>query len=181
MDVNFGETFAAGKNPAVTLKEETIFDQWSMVLDNAAGNEDDLLVDIVTRFKKSEIPGRMTKSEVKSSGWMSKVKRNFLIITNEQFSDYHMYISARDYGVHLDVCRFLTIEPGHFKKMLSSRLTGDAEALSGPKNILVEQDLRAWVTVVHHCVLGAVESMMKKLNQDTSEIRRESKGYLNIW
>ena len=166
---------------AVTLKEETILDQWSMILDYAAGNQDDLLDDIVNRYEESKIPGRLEKSVVQSSGWLSKVKREFLIITNDNFADYHMYIAARDYGIHLDVCRFLTIEPGRFKKMLSNRLAGDADALSAPKNILVEQDLRAWVTVAHHCVVGAVEEVMKKLKQDPSKIQRESKGYLNVW
>ena len=119
--------------------------------------------------------------EVKSSGWFSKVQREFLIIRLEQFGDYRMYVAAREYGVHLDVCRFMTVEPGFFKKQLAERVGGSGDFLSAPKNILVEQDLRAWVTVVHHCVVDSVEALMGKLGQDRSKIRRESKGFLGVW
>ena len=108
------------------------------------------------------------------------------MIKLDQFKDYNMYVSARDYGVHLDVCRFTTVEPGFLKKGLSeaisSRLTGEKEGtlLSAPKNILVHQDLRAWVTVVHHAVVDAVESLMQELGQDPSKIDRRSRGFLGI-
>jgi hypothetical protein len=61
------------------------------------------------------------------------------------------------------------------------QLTGAAEALSAPKNILVHQDLRAWATVVHHAVLSSVEELMTKLGQDSSQLHRGSKGFLEIW
>ena len=53
---------------------------------------------------------------------------------------------------------------------------------SDPKNIiLIEQDLTAWATVVHHAVLDGVGSLMKKLGQDPSKLRRGSKGVLEVW
>src|SRR5262249_16685680 len=98
------------------------------------------------------------------------------------FSDYRQYVGVRDYGIHLDTCRFLTCEPGYFKKKISAKLAeGDWMAMSAPKNILIEQDLTAWTTVVHHAVLDGVSSLMKKLGQDTSKLRRDSKGVLEIW
>jgi len=104
-----------------------------------------------------------------------------LVVQLEEFGDYRMYMAARDYGIHLDICRFLAVEPGFFKKAISERLTGEGETLSAPKNILLHQDLRAWVTVVHHAVVDAVEELMEKLGQDPSRIRRESKGFLEVW
>lgn len=168
---------------AITLKEETILDQWSMMVDRAAGHASKVLQDIDQRLRAAEIPGGCTweTQEVKSQGWLSKVRRDFMVVRLEQFGDYRMYIAAREYGVSLDVCRFTTVEPGFFKKHLAERMTGTAEALSAPKNILVEQDLRAWVTVVHHCVLDAVGSLMDSVGQDKSKIKRESKGFLEVW
>ncbi|MCB1282335.1 MAG: hypothetical protein KDB18_12515 [Salinibacterium sp.] len=168
---------------AITLKEETILDQWAMMLDRAAGHADKILEDIDRRLRASEIPGDCSweTEEVKSSGWFSRVKREFIIIRLEQFGDYRMYVAARGYGVHLDICRFTTVEPGFFKKHLAEKLGGTSDALSAPKNILIEQDLRAWVTVVHHCVIDSVEALMESLGQDKSKIKRESKGFLSVW
>lgn len=167
----------------VTLKEETILNQWSMLIDRAAPHAAEVLEELDRRLEEAQIPGGCTwsLSEVKSSGWFSRVRREFLIIRLEQFSDYRMYIAAREYGIHLDVCRFLTVEPGFFKRQLAERLVGSKEAFSAPKNILIEQDLRAWTTTVHHAVLEAVGSLMDKLGQDKSQIRRESKGFLEVW
>lgn len=168
---------------AITLKEESILNEWSMLLMGARGNSSLLLENVQAKLKAAEIPGecKWKIEEVKSSGWFAKVRREFLIVDLEEFKDYHMYIAARDYGVHLDCCRFLTVEPGFLKKFAAERLTGYADALSAPKNILIHQDLRAWVTVVHHAVVDSTEELMTKLGQDTKFLNRGSKGFLEIW
>jgi len=168
---------------AITIKEETILDQWSAILDGAAGSNHQLLEDIRQRLAAAQIPGECTWEfeEIKSAGWLSKVRREFLVIRWKQFSDYRLYIGVRDFGVNLDVCRFLTIEPGAFKKFLSRNVAGDDAALSGPKNILVAQDLRAWLTTVHHVLLNSVDQLLAELGQDSSGIERKSKGMLEVW
>ncbi|MEZ5358871.1 MAG: hypothetical protein R3F48_08560 [Candidatus Zixiibacteriota bacterium] len=168
---------------SIKLKEESILNEWSMVLDNAAGNAPTVLEGIQNRLQQSEIPGNCVWSieEVQSSGFFSKVRREFLIVTLEQFRDYHMYIGIRDYGVHLDCCRFLTVEPNFLKKWASEKLTGSAEALSAPKNILIHQDLSAWVTIVHHAVVKSVEDLMNNIGSDPKLLQRGSKGIMEIW
>ncbi len=168
---------------AVTLKEESILNEWSMIVDNAAGNGRWLLDHIKARLSASNFPGGCTweLEEVKSSGFFAKVRREFLIVSLDQFHDYHMYIGVRDYGSHLDCCRFLTVEPGFLKKWASAKLTGAADALSAPQNILVHQDLRAWVTVVHHCVVDSVDALLKNLSMDPKLLQRGSKGFLEVW
>jgi hypothetical protein len=168
---------------AITLKDETILDQWSALLDGAAGSKEELLRDVERRLKEAQIPGDCSweMEEVKSSGWLSKVRREFLIVRLRQFDDYRIYVGVRDYGISLDVCRFLTVEPGKLKKLVSGKLTGDDTALSGPKNILIAQDLRAWLTVIHHAVLNAVGSLMDRLGQDRNLLPRKSQGMLEVW
>lgn len=167
----------------ITLKEETILDEWSTMVERGAPHADRVLDVVQDRLGDSEIPGNCTwdVEEVKSSGWLSKVMREFLVVRLEQFSDYRMYVSARGYGIHLDACWFLTVEPGFFKRALSAQIGNSESALSAPKNILVQQDLRAWITVVHHCVLDAVGSLKADLGQDPRSMRRESKGFLSVW
>lgn len=168
---------------AVTLKEENVLSQWGIVLADAAGHGDSVLDDIQGILEHSKIPGNCEWSieEVKAGGWLIQTRRELLIIKLREFKDYRIYVSARDYGVHLDVCWFLTVEPGRFKKMVSSRMVGDPQALSAPKNILLEQDLRAWASIVHHGALQTVDALMEKLEQDPSKIQRTSKGILEIW
>jgi hypothetical protein len=43
-----------------------------------------------------------------------------------------------------------------------------------------EQDLRAYVTNVHHSLLKAVENLMLSLKQDPSTIDRKSRGFLGV-
>ncbi len=168
---------------ATTLKEETILNEWSMIVDHGAGNGPAVLDQIQKCLGEARIPGDCAwcLEEVKSQGLFSKVRREFLIVSLGQFKDYHMYIGIRDYGIHLDCCRFLTVEPGLFKKMLSEKLTGSADTYSMPRNILVEQDLRAWATVVHHGVTDAVGALLTRLGQDPTLLQKGTKGILEIW
>jgi hypothetical protein len=110
------------------------------------------------------------------------IKRNYLLVTNEGLRDFRMYIGARDYGNNLDVCWYLTCEPGLFKQTLSTLLTkGTSEkALSFDLDIFEQQELSAFITVVHHCLLKALEKLMSKLGQDPSKIDRKSKGFLGV-
>lgn len=168
---------------AITLKEEAIREQWSTIVDHGAGHVQEVLSEIQENLKESQIPGECTWSveEVKSSTWIARVRREFLIVDLKEFKDYHLYIGVRDYGVHLDCCWFLTIEPGLLKKWASMKIAGDTDTLSGPANILIQQDLRAWLTVVHHNVLKGVDSLLTKLGQDPRLLQRKSKGMLEIW
>jgi hypothetical protein len=104
------------------------------------------------------------------------------MVTNEGLKDYRMYIGARDYGNNLDVQWYLTCEPGFFKKTLSAFLTKGAsdKALSFILDLFQQQDLSAYATVVHHCLLKALEKLMLGLGQDVSKIDRKSRGFLGI-
>jgi hypothetical protein len=169
---------------AITLKEETILNQWNMLVDGAAGRGTEVLTDLERFLRAARVPGECTweLEEVQSAGFFSKVRREFLIVRLLQFSDYRNYVGIRDYGSHLDCCRFLTVEPGFFKREFSKAIGGGEERLlSAPRNVLVEQDLTAWVSVVHHCVVDAVRGLVTKLGRDPSCVRTETKGFLHVW
>ena len=166
----------------IALDSESVIDQWSMIVDSAAGNATDVLDDIKRRLESARIPGECTwdVEEVKSGGFLARTRREFLVIRLKEFKDYRIYVAARDYGVHLDVCRFVAVQAGVLKGMIAEKIAGDKTALSGPTNILVAQDLRAWVTVVHHAVLEAIEALDQRLGRK-SYLKRESQGVLAVW
>ena len=165
------------------LKEETILNEWSGMIFGAAEHGMEVLKGVHRRLLAAQMPGGCSwgLATVRSTGIISRVKRQFLVVELEQFEDYHMYIGARPYGNQLDCCRFLTVEPGVLKGYIASKLSGSADALSAPRNILVHQDLRAWATVVHRAVIEAVQELYKSLGQDSKHLRRESRGILEIW
>lgn len=170
---------------AVTLKDEKIIDRWSMIIENGQGNAEQTYEDTENYIKESKAPGIKIERVKVRPGWLKGlfgVERNYMMVTNEGLKDYRMFIGARDYGDNLDVSWYLTCEPGFFKKKLSDILTRGAsdKALSFHLDLFQQQDLNAYATVVHHCLLKAIEKIMSGLGQDTSKIDRKSRGFLGI-
>ena len=169
----------------VTLKDEKIIDRWSILIENGQGKSEQVYQDTENFIKGSKAPGiEIEKVKVRPS-WLKGLfgkEREYTMVTNEGLGDYRMFIGARDYGDNLDVQWYLTCEPGFFKKSLSDILTKGAsdKALSFSLDLFQQQDLNAYATVVHHCLLKSVEKMMNNLNQDSSKIDRKSRGFLGI-
>jgi hypothetical protein len=171
---------------AVTLKDEKVLDTWGLVMEGGAGHAAGLLQQVQDLLKFSELPG-ITWQKVDAQpgmikGWFGK-KREYLMVCSEALKDYRMYLGVRDYGKHLDVSWFLTVEPGFFKSAFSAMLAhGNINALSFNLDVFDAQDLRAYVTSVHHCcVIRAVEAVAGKINMDTSKFNWTSKGLLQVW
>lgn len=171
---------------SVTLKDEKITERWGTVVANAAGHGQKLLSYTQQYLQQSQLPGvqwqivEATPSMFK--GLLGK-RRDYLLITNQALKDWRMYFGARDYGIHLDVSWFVTLEPGFFKKTASSLLAhGNANALSYLLDIFDQQDLSAYVGSVHHyCVKGAVTQLVEELGHTTAGFDWRSKGFLQVW
>jgi hypothetical protein len=88
-----------------------------------------------------------------------------------------MYVGAVDYGENLYVSWYLALEAGIFDKLFPK---GKTTRLAMGRDILVEEELNAYVTCVHHCLLKAVDELMTNLGQDPSTIDRKSKGFLGV-
>jgi hypothetical protein len=171
---------------AVTLKDEKILDTWGVVMEGAAGNASAMTQSLQTLIQESELPGvacdLVDAQPGMLKGWFGK-KREYLRVTNEALKDYRMYLGARDYGKHLDVSWFLTVEPGFFKSTFSAMLAhGNINAISFNLDVFDMQDLRAYVTAVHHCcMIRAVQDVGQRIGQDTSKFNWQSKGTLQVW
>lgn len=173
-----------------TLKDETIVDSWATVITGGRGKVDYVFDTVQKLLTESEIPGVEWKMGEVTTGFFSGLfgkKRDYIFVTYEAVKDYKMYVGARDYGAHLDVQWFLTTEPGFFKSMSAKAATMAAAASGSDKvftyvmDIFAQQDLRAFVTVVHHCVKTPVKFLMEELKQDSSLIDQKSKGFLEVW
>jgi hypothetical protein len=171
---------------AVSLKDEKLIDSWGVVMEGGAGKQEHVLAYVKQRLTSSQLPGVEWKNVEVQPGMIKGLfgkRRDYLMVTCQALKDYHMYVGARDYGTHLDISWFLTVEPGFFKSAFSSILAhGNMNALSFALDIFDNQDLRAYVTSVHRCaVKQAVEQVGQELNQDTSKYNWQSKGFLEVW
>jgi hypothetical protein len=170
---------------AVTLKDEKILDTWGLVIEEGAGRAAGLAQTIADLVRRSELPGISCQKVEAQPGMLKGLfgkKRDYMMITNEGLKDYRMYLGARDYGKHLDISWYLTVEPGFFKGAFSAMLAnGNVNAMSLNLDVFDTQDLRAYMTSVHHCcVVRAVEQVFKEMGQDASKVDWRSKGILQV-
>jgi len=169
---------------AVTLKEQKIMSSWGMVIQGGQGKSESIFSTIQGLLASNDAPGvewEMTEAQPGRIKGLFGKKRDYLLVTNEALKDYRLYVGARDYGTNLDTAWFLTVEPKFFSGLAKAAQSLASFGVFGDLDIFDQQDLRAYVTVVHHSVLDAVGSLMEELGQDPSKIDRRSKGFLEVW
>lgn len=169
----------------VILKDEKILESWSVLIENAQGKGEEVYTQTSNFIQESRAPGVTSEMATvrtgETTGFFGKlVERNYFMVFNERLKDYRMYVGARDYGNNLNVSWYLTVEPGVLKSLLSGVVTKDPRGLSLSLGLFQREDLFAYVTAVHHCLLKSVERIMQSLNQDPSKIDRKSRGFLGI-
>ena len=180
---NASESWQGDLSGKRTLKDETIIEVAYSMVRNAAGHSQKFVDGIQQKLREASMPcpTRWGVVEVKTKGWISRVRRDFLVVVHDDFPDYHQYIAIRDYGIYMDCIRVFTVEPGFIKKFLAKKLAGDAEALSAPKNVLKHHDLHSWNVVVNDCVRLTIDELMEELGQKPSSLRTGTKTFLDIW
>lgn len=167
---------------AITLNDQKIQERWGQVIERGSGKTEALYKMTQDFLKEAQAPGVSWEfTEVKTGMFGSK--RVYLLVNNEALKDFRMYIAARDYGSQLDVQWYMTVEPGFLKSTISRAIAGEGgeQALSWALNIFDQQELGAYATTVHHCLMKAVDKVATELGQDPSKFNRKSKGFLEVW
>jgi hypothetical protein len=171
---------------AIVLKKEVVVNSWDMIVMDGGTKVDQVFKDTEEYIKASKAPGlRFQRVKVSASlvGDVLGKTRDFLWIKNDNLSKYEMYVGVREYGVNLDVTWYLIYEPGPFMRLFMFAINKAMEIfkknwkLSFPMTLFEERDLTVFTTIMHHCVLDAVEKVTKGTGQ---EINKSSKGFLGI-
>ena len=172
-----------------TLKRGKITERWSTVVLNGQGHGDKIIALTVQLLEESEVDDMdwemVSLQPTRIKGFMLSKKRDYLMVKSKGAGEKHrMYIGARDYGNHLDVTWFL-VERTPFWKTLA-KFIAIVYTLGGAITLLHfdifdEQDLRAYVTVTHRSLQGAVKALMEELGQDTTVLELKSQGVLMVW
>ncbi len=167
---------------AKKISEAQISSKWHHLVFSGQGRGENILNHTKSMLQERAYPGLTWNEEVvKSGGFILGKKRVLLLVQSTTLKDHKMYVGARDYGTDLSVSWYVTVEPGFFKSVAASKLTGDFTGFSYGMNLFDEEELTSYVTGVHQCVLAGVEMTMDELGQDFSKVNTKSKGSLEIW
>ena len=170
------------------LRKEEVIDRWAVLIGGGQGKSGEIFNNTEHFLRQTNAAGVATERKTLSpslvKGFFGANQRDFEVVTetgNPKLKPYQMFIGARDYGNNLDVSWYLTFKLSPWQAILSLiPFLGGTSKTSNDLDLFDEQDLRAYVTNAHHCLLQAVDKLMMGLNQDPSKIERKSKGFLGI-
>jgi len=170
----------------IAERKAEILDNWSALIRGAEGQGNKVILATEELIDKAKAPSIEIKEEEVGPGLAPTTfgeKRAFLIVAdrrNLKLGNFKTYVNAKDYGDGLFVSWYLTFMPDVWQT-LASLIPGARKVVGLDElNLFNKQDLTAYVTCVHHCLLEAVDKVMLELNQDPSKIDRRTRGFLGI-
>lgn len=172
----------------VTLGEEKILDSWSVLIEGAQGRANEfynLVMKFVEEQRMPNVRAEMVLAYPPGGYkfWSAifesakKMGRQYLMISNDYLHHYKFFTRAMDYGKNLHISWYLVCEP-HFLDWLFKK--PHEKIVYTPIFLFDQEELTAYVTCAHHCVLKAVEALMVSLGQDFSKVDRKSRGFLGV-
>jgi hypothetical protein len=176
-----------GLTPGGILRKEQVIDNWGILIEDGQGKADEVFQDTENFIRETKAPAIGMKIKKMAPGIIKGalgIQRDFLVVINQErirLDPYQIFINARDYGNNLDISWYLTYRPSFFMAILSLIPFVKIIPLSlSDLDLFDQQDLTAYTTNCHHCLLKAVEKQMLALNQDFSKIEKKSRGFLGI-
>jgi len=170
----------------IAERKAEINEEWSVLIRGAQGQRDKVISLTKELINVAKAPSiEMKEEEVGPSLAPTTFgeKRAFLIVADRRslkLGNFKTYVNANDYGDGLFVSWYLTFMPDVWQ-VLASLIPGARKVIGLDElNLFNKQDLTAYVTCVHHCLLEAVEKMMLGMDQDPSKIDRKTRGFLGI-
>jgi hypothetical protein len=177
-------TLIAALRPGGILRREQVWDDWGVLVEDGQGQAERVFQETKSFIEKSQAPSlRIEMKKMAPSEFRLGERREFLEITdfdNPRLKPYQIFVNARDYGKNLDISWYLTFRPTLWQALLSMLLFKTKPGPTAELDLFDLQDLRAYVTNCHHCLLKAVEKLMLELDQDPSKINRKSRGFLGV-
>ncbi|MDI6860358.1 MAG: hypothetical protein QMC85_07675 [Methanocellales archaeon] len=188
------------------VRAQEVIDSWSILVEGAQGRADEIFTNTNNRIAETKAPNVKVERKAMAPGIIRGLfgtKRDFLIVTekgNPRLKPYQMFIGARDYGNNLDISWYLTHRPSFWLKLMAFllfipginffvlpfALIGGLSSMVKERrggldlDLFDQQDLVAYATNTHHCLLEGVERLLIELKQDPAKIDRKSKGFLGI-
>jgi len=156
---------------AIVLHKSNVADSWSCVIECANGNAASYRIyrSTAAGILAAQLPDvYLQRVIVRPTHW-SREEREYLLVTNQRFKEYPIYIAAHDYGNNLVIYWYLVVSADLF-----------AAISAGDLHLFQEQELRAYVTVIHRCLRRAVAELLLSFGQDASFLEPKSMGFLGV-
>lgn len=179
--------------------KQKICDEWTVLIPDAADRVDIVfsrLRDLIFKRKlPNSHPDTVRTRDLRQTVLRGGEKRRFLIVfppSTHEVKLYRIYVGVRSYGQELQVCWYLMLEPGLFRRILA-RLLSFAGAIFNPRVIIDpfwlwerrslfgSQDLSAHASIIHDCAKTVVNETMVELGQDPAKVNTRTKGILDLW
>jgi hypothetical protein len=154
---------------AIVLHRNNVVDSWSCILENANGNAARIYRSTAAYILASRLPDVYLERVFIRPTHRAKQEREYLLVTNENFKEYPIYIGAYDYGNNLAIYWYLVVTDDLF-----------AALSSGSLHLFQQQELRYYVTVIHRCLRHAVSELLLSFGQDASFLEPKSMGFLGV-
>jgi hypothetical protein len=164
-----------------TLRRRQVIDRWDALLLAAHGQGERVVGQTVATLAAWQIPAIAHRRVALAPGVLRGLAgdtRPFLVVAhtqNPRLKPFKLYVTARDYGTTLQASWYLAYQPSVWR-----RVRPVVAPVGLGLDLFDEQDLRAYVTAVHHAFLDAVVELLTTLGQDASRLERSSKGFLGI-
>jgi hypothetical protein len=182
-----------GFRPNGILRKDRIIENWNVLIEEACmanGHSeapDRVYKDITTFLAATEPPHLRAELQDISPSLTRGLfgdQRKFLVLTdntNRRTKPYKIFMSARPYGTNLACDWFMTYKPTPLMSLLSLiPYVNFVPQTISDIDLFDQQDLTAYATNAHHCMIKAVQELMLNLNQDPSTLNRQSKGFFGL-
>jgi hypothetical protein len=110
----------------------------------------------------------LERTRVKPSDW-SKLEREHLLVTNQRVRA-QIFIGSYDYGNNLAISWYLVVTAPDLFTCLST----------GNLNLFQQQELKAFVTIIHRCLRQAIAELLLSFGQEPSQLEATSTGFLGV-
>lgn len=183
-------------NQKSELTEDKIKDEWSVMMDDAAGRGEELLESIARNVEQQNLPhSQLAKRMMTIEGGDP---HQFLVIKSGKFKGYEMLVGAYDYGSHLNVSWYLVYDSPEHVEMREAAAQGrkahssfnskyETDAMYGGYmpieryKMADKLEFKKYITVVYETVQKEVKVLMKDLGHDFSNVNTETaKGFISI-
>jgi hypothetical protein len=157
---------------AMNISRKAIIDSWSTIVENGAGQEQRLIDTTIQFINEAKMPNvTLYRDECFVVSGLSRIRRDLLILTHAHYRKISMFLGATAYGASLNVGWFLTFTPSFFSRKF----------IPATVDIFAQQDLRAFVSIAHHCMKKALEAVCEDLEQSPAGLNEKSTGFLSVW
>ena len=159
------------------LRRRQVIDRWDTLVPDGNGQVDQIFGAVHNGVREVRPPHVSLDLVQLSPGVWRGIQgetRPFIVAQNEtngRIESYQMFINVRDYGNTLQTSWYLAYLPTIWQRMRGQLGLG--------LDLFDEQDLRAYVTVVHRALVEAVVDLVHELGKDI-EVTRSSKGFLGV-